>query len=70
MGKTILPPTSLQPGQCPIHHLSLDEVVTLTLRQDLDLRVERIHPRIHDLSIAKACSVYTATLSTTCQRST
>ena len=61
----ILPAVSLQPGDRPVRHLSVDEAVTLALEQNLDLRVERLNPLIQDLSIAEARSVYAPTLSTT-----
>ena len=63
----ILPTTSQQPGDRPVRHLSVDEAVTLALEQNLDLRVERLNPRIQDLSVAEARSVYAPMLSTTFQ---
>ena len=61
----VLPMSSLQSANGPIRRLSVDEAVTLALEQNLDLQVERINPRIEDMSIAQARSVYAPVLSST-----
>jgi outer membrane protein TolC len=48
-----------------MRRLSVDEAVTLALEQNLDLQVERLNPRIQDMSVAQARSVYTPVLSST-----
>lgn len=61
----VLPLSTWQPSEGPTRRLSIDEAVTLALEQNLDLQVERINPRIEDMSVAEARSVYTPVLSST-----
>jgi outer membrane protein TolC len=64
-GGGVILPAGLQPSGGPIRRLSVDEAVTLALEQNMDLRVERINPRIQDTGVAEARSIYTPLLSTT-----
>ncbi|MDG2041177.1 MAG: TolC family protein, partial [Ilumatobacter sp.] len=61
----VLPASGLQPANGPMRRLSIDEAVTLALEQNLDLQVERLNPRIQDMDVAQARSVYTPVLSST-----
>jgi outer membrane protein TolC len=46
-------------GSPVVRKLSVDEAVQMALEQNLDLQVERINPRLRDLSIATAKTVWT-----------
>ncbi|MDA1094808.1 MAG: TolC family protein [Acidobacteria bacterium] len=61
----VLPASAWQPSDGPTRRLSIDEAVTLALEQNLDLQVERINPRIQDMGVAEAQSVYTPVISST-----
>lgn len=54
-------------GQAPatVRRLSIDEAVTLGLEQNLGIQIERVNPRIQDVAIAQARSLWTPTASTT-----
>ncbi|MDQ3069990.1 MAG: TolC family protein [Acidobacteriota bacterium] len=54
---------SLEPAG-PVKPLSVDEAVTLALRNNLGLQIERLNPAIEDELIASARSGYVPTLST------
>jgi len=49
----------------PVRPLTVDDAVRLALEQNLDLQVERVNPRISDLSIALARTAWTPAISTT-----
>jgi hypothetical protein len=55
-----LPPTptpdAIKAG--PVRKLTMDESVRLALEQNLDLRVERLNPRIADENVALAQSAW------------
>ncbi len=65
LGGVVLPAARPQPSSRPTRRLSVDEAVTMALEQNLDLQVERLNPRIEDMSVAQAQSVYTPVLSST-----
>jgi outer membrane protein len=55
-----------QSGQSgPVRRLSVDEAVSLALEQNLGIRIERINPRIQDVAVAQARSLWVPTVSTT-----
>jgi outer membrane protein len=54
-----------QSGQGLTRRLSVDEAVNLALEQNLGIRIERINPRIQDIAIAQARSLWVPTVSTT-----
>lgn len=55
---------SAQPA-ATVRRLSVDEAVKLALEQNLGIQVERVNPRIQDVAIAQARSLWTPTVSST-----
>ncbi len=49
----------------PIRRLSVQDAVSLALEQNLNVQVERLNPRISDLSIAQARTAWTPSIGTT-----
>lgn len=49
----------------PIRRLSIQDAVSLALEQNLNVQVERLNPRISDLSIAQARTAWTPSIGTT-----
>ena len=49
----------------PIRRLSIQDAVSLALEQNLTVQVERLNPRISDLSIAQARTAWTPSIGTT-----
>ena len=58
-----LPAGAVQPAAIPTRRLSVDEAVTLALENNLGIRSERYGPRIQDMVVADARSVWLPNLS-------
>jgi len=53
------PPAPAPTGDArPVVHLTLEDVVKLTLDRNLDIAVQRLNPEINDIAVASALSVY------------
>ncbi|HEV3141783.1 MAG TPA: TolC family protein, partial [Vicinamibacterales bacterium] len=52
------PPAAPAGDARPVVHLTLEDVVKLTLDRNLDIAVQRLNPEINDIAIASALSVY------------
>jgi len=50
-------PATAQPG--PVRRMSIDDAVATALEQNLDLQVQRINPRLQDLTTSQFRAVYT-----------
>ena len=59
----ILPAASVQPPPAPTRSLSVNEAVALALENNLGIRSERYSPRIQDMAVADARSVWLPNLS-------
>jgi outer membrane protein len=57
------PPIQEQITTGPMRKLSVDEAVQLALEQNLDVQVERINPRLQDLTIEQVATVWTPNLA-------
>src|SRR5436190_1390150 len=56
--------TSAQPT-ATVRHLSVDDAVRLALQQNLGIQIEQMNPRIQDIAMAQARSLWTPSVSST-----
>ena len=52
-------------GSGPVRRISADEAVQLALEQNLGIQIERVNPRIQDVAVAQARSLWVPTVSST-----
>jgi outer membrane protein TolC len=63
-GQAVRQAASTQPPPT-VRRITVDEAVKLALEQNLGIQVERVNPRIQDVAIAQARSLWTPTVSST-----
>src|ERR1700686_1940988 len=59
------PAASISAQSGPVRRISADEAVQLALEQNLGIQIERVNPRIQDVAIAQARSLWVPTVSST-----
>jgi outer membrane protein TolC len=52
-------------GSAPVRRISADEAVQLALEQNLGIQIERVNPRVQDVAVAQARTLWVPTVSST-----